>query len=35
MKKDLNGEIEHLPVGDCVVDVIISICVINLSPDKQ
>ncbi len=29
------GEIEHLPVGDEQVDVIISNCVINLSPDKQ
>lgn len=29
------GEIEHLPVADGVVDVIISNCVINLSPDKQ
>jgi SAM-dependent methyltransferase len=28
------GEIEHLPVADEVVDVIISNCVINLSPDK-
>ena len=28
------GEIEHLPVTDCSVDVIISNCVINLSPDK-
>jgi arsenite methyltransferase len=28
------GEIEHLPVGDARVDVIISNCVINLSPDK-
>ena len=28
------GEIEHLPVADAVVDVIISNCVINLSPDK-
>jgi SAM-dependent methyltransferase len=28
------GEIEHLPVGDATVDVIISNCVINLSPDK-
>ncbi len=28
------GEIEHLPVADGVVDVIISNCVINLSPDK-
>lgn len=29
------GEIEHLPVDDCSLDVIISNCVINLSPDKQ
>ena len=29
------GEIEHLPVQDSSVDVIISNCVINLSPDKQ
>ncbi|MGL1934287.1 MAG: arsenite methyltransferase [Fibrobacterales bacterium] len=28
------GEIEHLPVADSVVDVIISNCVINLSPEK-
>lgn len=28
------GEIEHLPVADAVVDVILSNCVINLSPDK-
>ncbi|MBL8719537.1 MAG: arsenite methyltransferase [Myxococcales bacterium] len=28
------GEIEHLPVADGVVDVILSNCVINLSPDK-
>ena len=28
------GEIEHLPVGDNSVDVILSNCVINLSPDK-
>ena len=28
------GEIEHLPVADNVADVIISNCVINLSPDK-
>ena len=30
-----SGEIEHLPVEDSSVDVIISNCVINLSPDKQ
>ncbi|UQZ32757.1 arsenite S-adenosylmethyltransferase [Paenibacillus sp. PK3_47] len=29
------GEIEHLPVADHSVNVIISNCVINLSPDKQ
>lgn len=29
------GEIEHLPVADLSVDVVISNCVINLSPDKQ
>lgn len=29
------GEIESLPVGDNFVDVIISNCVINLSPDKR
>ena len=28
------GEIEHLPVADNNVDVVISNCVINLSPDK-
>ncbi len=28
------GEIEHLPVENGVIDVIISNCVINLSPDK-
>ena len=28
------GEIEHLPVADGTVDVIISNCVLNLSPDK-
>lgn len=28
------GEIEHLPVADHSVDVILSNCVINLSPDK-
>jgi SAM-dependent methyltransferase len=28
------GEIEHMPVADSCVDVIISNCVINLSPDK-
>ncbi|MHB9033321.1 MAG: arsenite methyltransferase [Anaerolineae bacterium] len=29
------GEIEHLPVADNSVNVIISNCVVNLSPDKQ
>ncbi len=29
------GEIEHLPVADGTVDVILSNCVINLSPEKQ
>ncbi len=29
------GEIEDLPVADSSVDVVISNCVINLSPDKQ
>ena len=29
------GEIEHVPVADGSVDVILSNCVINLSPDKQ
>ena len=29
------GEIENLPVADAVVDVIISNCVINLSPEKD
>lgn len=29
------GEIEHLPIADGVVDVIMSNCVINLSADKQ
>src|SRR5215469_10749335 len=28
------GEIEHLPAADNTVDVVISNCVINLSPDK-
>jgi len=28
------GEIEHLPVADATVDLIISNCVINLSPEK-
>jgi len=28
------GEIEHLPVADATADVIMSNCVINLSPDK-
>jgi SAM-dependent methyltransferase len=29
------GEIEHLPMADASVDVIISNCVINLAPDKD
>ena len=29
------GEIEHLPVADETVDVILSNCVINLSPDRR
>lgn len=29
------GEIEHLPVADNAVDVVISNCVINLVPDKK
>lgn len=29
------GEIEHLPVADASVDVVISNCVLNLSPDKD
>jgi arsenite methyltransferase len=29
------GEIEHLPVADGTVDLILSNCVINLSPDKE
>lgn len=29
------GEIEHLPVADQSVDVVISNCVINLAPDKK
>jgi len=28
------GEIEHLPLADAVADVILSNCVVNLSPDK-
>lgn len=28
------GEIEHLPIADASIDVILSNCVINLSPDK-
>jgi SAM-dependent methyltransferase len=28
------GEIEHLPVADATADVVISNCVLNLSPDK-
>ena len=29
------GEIEHLPVADASVDVVLSNCVLNLSPEKQ
>ena len=29
------GEIEHLPMADSSIDVIMSNCVINLSPDKE
>lgn len=29
------GEIERLPVGDAEVDVVMSNCVVNLSPDKE
>jgi arsenite methyltransferase len=29
------GEIEHLPVADGSIDVVISNCVVNLSPDKE
>jgi arsenite methyltransferase len=29
------GEIEHLPLADASADVVISNCVINLSPDKE
>ncbi len=29
------GEIEHLPIADNTADIVISNCVINLSPDKQ
>lgn len=31
----LKGEIEHIPLPECSVDVILSNCVINLSPDKE
>jgi SAM-dependent methyltransferase len=31
----LKGEIEHIPLPDATVDVIISTCVINLSADKD
>lgn len=31
----LKGEIEQIPLPDCSVDVIVSNCVINLSPDKD
>ena len=29
------GEIEHMPVADSTADVVISNCVVNLSPDKE
>jgi arsenite methyltransferase len=29
------GEIENLPVESCTIDVVLSNCVINLSPDKE
>jgi arsenite methyltransferase len=29
------GEIEHLPIADATADVILSNCVVNLSPDKE
>ena len=29
------GEIEHLPVADATADVVLSNCVVNLSPDKE
>ena len=28
------GEIENLPAGDATFDVVVSNCVVNLSPDK-
>ena len=31
----LKGEIEQIPLPDCSIDVIVSNCVINLSPDKD
>ena len=31
----LKGELEHIPLPDASVDVIISNCVVNLSPDKD
>lgn len=31
----LKGEIEHIPLPDCSVDVVISNCVINLAADKD
>jgi arsenite methyltransferase len=31
----LKGEIEHIPLSDNSIDVIISNCVINLSADKD
>jgi len=31
----IHGEIEHLPIEDDTIDVVMSNCVINLSPDKK
>lgn len=31
----IHGEIEHLPIDDDTIDVVMSNCVINLSPDKK
>jgi ubiquinone/menaquinone biosynthesis C-methylase UbiE len=30
----VSGELEHLPVVDSSVDMVVSSCVLNLSPDK-
>lgn len=35
LQSETQTAIQHLPVPDQTVDVIISNCVINLSPDKQ